>query len=293
MLAKMFDTLRVLVEGPEQPEDTSLIPSNLFADRTAFNEAVVELFEKTNTQDQDSIHSFYEFLRYCVCVDTSIRHRLDDNSGGYIDGALIQPSDYVELLNTIDRVFSVSDESFGINVSSGEQHSNPVFSGLSGAFLLVCKEVLDEGQFDVFKMWVKIQLDACKGNPSTTTVWWLDTLHEIYSYEATIDSEDEGAWFDPDGENDNRYLIQKWYLQLINSISQIWTAFDEAAQNLPEFSFASQLVTHTIALQAEFAEEHEDKFENGLICDVVPLLRGSGTPHNIEQCLLVLLAPSN
>lgn len=289
MLEKMFNTLRVLVDGPQFPEDTSLIPTDIFANRTNFTEAVIELFEKTNTHDVAEVNNFYDFVRYCVCVDTSIRHRLDDNSGGYIDGALIQPSDYVDTLNIIDRVFSVTDESFGVSVASGEQHANPTFSGLTGAFLLICRELLDESQFDVMKIWAKVQLDACKGNPSATTVWWLDTLREIYSYESSIDGEDD-VWLDPTGENDNHYLIQKWYLQLVNSISNIWNAFDEASQNLPEHAFATQLVTHTIALQAEFAEEFEDKFEEGLICETVPMFKGTNTPHNIEQCLLVLLA---
>lgn len=292
MLEKMFNTLRVLVDGPEFPEDTSLIPTDLFNDRTAFTDAVIELFEKTDTRDPEQLANFYNFARFCVCIDTSIRHRLDDNSGGYIDGALIQPSDYVETLNTIDRVFGVTDESFGINVAGGAQNPNPVFSGLSGGFLLLCKDLLDEGQLEVMKIWMKVQLDACKCNPSATGIWWLDTLREIYSYESSIDSEDD-VWLDPTGENDNRYLIQKWYLHLINAISQIWTAFDEAAQNLPEYSFAAQLVQYTVALQAEFAEEFEDKFENGLVCDVVPIFAGTGVPHNIEQCLLVLLAPAD
>lgn len=291
MLEKMFNTLRVLVDGPEFPEDTSLIPTTIFTDRGVFTDAVIELFEKTDVRDPQQMDTFYNFARYCVCIDTSIRYRLDDSSGGYIDGALIQPADYVDALNAIDRVFGVTDEAFGINAASGIQNPNPVFSGLSGGFLLLCKDLLDESQLEVMTMWMKVQLEACKCNPSATTIWWLDTLREIYSYESSIDGEDD-VWLDPTGENDNRFLIQKWYLQLINAISQIWTASDEASQNLPEFSFATQLVKYTIEQQMNFAEEFEDKFENGLVCEVIPMYAETGIPHNIEQCLLVLLAPA-
>ena len=58
-----------------------------------------------------------------------IRHRLsDDTPTDFIDGALIQPSDFVDALNRIDAAFGVTEETFGLNVMSGSQHPNPQYA---------------------------------------------------------------------------------------------------------------------------------------------------------------------
>lgn len=291
MLVKVFNTLRVLVDGPEFPEDTSLVPSNLFIDRAAFVDAVIELFEKTNSENKFDSENLFNFIRYCICIDTSIRHRLNENSGGYIDGALIQPDDYVNELNRIDQTFGVTDESMGINILSGSQNQNPTFAGLTGALLLSAKEVLGQDQYEVLRIITGAYLGACKGNPSATNIWWLDALYEIYSYESQIDPEEEN-WLNPNGEEDTNYVIQIWYLQLTNALAKVWDAFDECCQNLPEGSIAFQLLDYCLAKHFAFVEEHIEKIKDGFICETIPLLKESDRAYTIEQCLINVLVNS-
>ncbi len=281
MLAKIFDTLRVLVEGPDTKEDQELIPSVLFSTRESFNDAVVELLEKAN------IENIFDFLKYTICIDTSIRHRLDEDSGGYIDGALIQPDDYLSLLNTIDSTFGVTEETFGINVISGTQHKNPNFAGLSGAFLQIVQESFGDDQYDVFKGFVEANLLACATNPSASSIWWLDALKEIYSYERS--SEDD-SWFNPEEDVDQNKVIQIWYLDLTNALGVLFETVETALQTLPEHSLGNQLIELQMDNQANFFEDFEDKFENGHICKRIPLLAQDHIPHNIEQCLGSILA---
>ena len=280
MLTNILNTMRVLVDGPDHESDTQLIPTTLFNTREAFNEAVVELLEKAE------VANIHDFIRYVVCIDTSIRHRLDENSGGFIDGALIQPDDYVDTLNKIDQTFGVTEEAFGSNVASGVQHSNPAFAGLSGAFVQLVQETLGEDHYNVFKPIVHIFLEACRTNPSTTSPWWLDALNEIYSYEASIDGEDD-QWFDPNGEGNHILLLQVWYLHLSNALGKLWEVQEELSQNLPSHSIGQQYMDHILDLNVQFIDEYEDKFEQGLVCERIPALEDM--PHNIEQILLVVM----
>lgn len=284
MLTKIFNTLRVLQNGPDQPEDVELIPSTLFNGRENFNDAVIELLNKAD------VENIFDFLKYTICIDTSIRHRLNEHSGGLIDGALIQPEDYLTLLNTIDATFGVNEDTFGVNVISSAQHPNPVFSGLSGAFLQLILEVLGLDQFEVFKGLVEFNLAACASNPSTTNVWWMDALEEIYSYEMGAEEEE---WFNLNGSEDQREAIQIWFLKITNVIGKQYAAFEHALQTLREPAIANKVMELQLDLQVDFVNTHEEKIDRGHVCEPIPTLCENGNPYNIEQCLAVVMLYGN
>lgn len=286
MLQKVLSTMRVLVDGPtDEKEDVKLIPTNIFDTRENFNDAVVQLLEKAD------VVNVFDFIKYAICIDTSIRHRLEENTiETYIDGALIQPGDYVDLLNKIDSVFGVTDEAAGVNIVSGTQNTNPAFSGLSGAFLEVALEYLGEDQYDVLKGFIKVNYESCIHNPSTTSIWWLDTLDEIYSYETPVEGE-EDLWFDPNGEIDQKFIIQTWFLRLNNCQGEFWDVWVTANQTVPENSIVFELLKYFIDLKISFVNRYEDRLENyeGVVCDRVPFLENEGVIYNIEKCLMVTL----
>lgn len=283
MLETMLNTMRVLVEGASNDDDVKLIPTNVFNGREDFNEAVVELLEKAD------VANIYDFIKYAICIDTQISHRLsDETSVEFIDGALIQPLDYVDALNRIDSTFGVTEETFGSNVVSGSQHPDPLFSGLCGAFLQIVQETLLDDQFNLFKGFIQHNKVICIHNPSTTSVWWLDTLNEIYSYEASIDS-DEEQWFDLMGDNDQQMIIQRWYLYLVNEMGAFWEIYEEGQQTLPENALGNKLIEYFNELKANFVDEHETKLEEGLVCNPSNFLKQGEMAYNIEQCLMVVL----
>ena len=51
MLSKIFNTLRVLVDGPTEKQDEKLIPSQLFDTKLPFDDAVAELLETEHAPD--------------------------------------------------------------------------------------------------------------------------------------------------------------------------------------------------------------------------------------------------
>ena len=289
MLSIVLNTLRVLVEGPsDEVEDPQLIPTNVFATREDFNEAVVVLLEKAN------IENVYDFIKYCICIDTSIRHRIDENSAGdLIDGALIQPNDYVDLLNEIDRVFGVNDDTAGINIISGTQNRNPNFSGLCGAFIEIALEVLGEDEYDILKAMIATNLASCVKNPSTTNIWWLDTLTEIYSYESTVDGDDD-LWYGVEETSDNKEIIQQWYLDLQTHQSAYWDAWVNANQTVSENSLAFRLLVRHNDAKQSLVNQYRDRFEGrvGLICEHVPFFEemDEEMPYSVEQTLMLVIS---
>lgn len=284
MLETIFNTMRVLVKGASNNEDVKLIPTNVFNGREDYNEAVVELLEKADVED------VFAFIKYAICIDVQIRHRLsEDTPTEYIDNALIQPSDYVEALNRIDATFGVTEETFGLNVISGNQHQNPQYAGLCGAFLQIVQETLLDDQFNLFKGFIAHNMNACIHNPSTTEVWWLETLNDIYNYETSAQGEDE-SWFDPEMDEDQqRLLMQRWYLHLVNEMSAFWEIYEEGQQTLPENALANKLIDYFNNIKVIFVEAHEDKLDEGLVCKPSSFLKRDGVVHNIEQCLMVVL----
>ena len=284
MLETMFNTMRVLVEGASNDDDVKLIPTNIFKGREDFNEAVVELLEKADTVN------IFDFIKYAICIDVQIRHRLsDDTPTDFIDGALIQPSDFVDALNRIDAAFGVTEETFGLNVMSGSQHPNPQYAGLCGAFLQIVQDTLLDDQFSLFKGFINHNMAACVHNPSTTSVWWLETLNDVYNYESTIEGEEE-QWFDPEMDEDSqRILMQQWYLHLVNEMGAFWEIYEEGQQTLPENALANKLIDYFNELKVNFVEAHEDKLDEGLVCKPSSFLKRDGAVYNIEQCLMVVM----
>lgn len=278
MLENIFNTMRVLVEGPKEKEDLSLIPSDLFDTKTNFDHALEELFELNDG------NTTYEFLRLCICIDTNINSRINDESGQ--DGDMdwegqIKPSEYVALLRTIDSVFASSESTYGIGVMEGTVNRNPRYSGLSGHFLQVFTDTIGDPA-DMMFNFIRINRELCETNPSTLDVWWTDTLTNIYSMHEVPAEDDVSNWFSERDET-VRGTIEYWYLKMNPLLQQIIDNNADIFQNEGPISILYGLASTLV----NDCRRVYELYEGERVCE--NFIEYDGFPRTIEDVNFKLL----
>lgn len=281
MLSKIFNTLRVLVDGPTEKQDEKLIPSQLFDTKLPFDDAVAELFETDNAED------IYEFLRLCVSADTSIAYRINDTQIIDVEGEEgIKATEYVDLLRTIDGVFASSPSVYGAGIMEGTVDRDPRWSGLAGRFLQLYTDTIGDPSDYMYKL-VEINKLACQHNPSTLEAWWLDTLTNIYTKHEHVDEGDAVDWYDETDESSNSEIVQLWYLRLNPQLHRYISLAAEVLQNESPVGIMYKLIDVFSSKLGQIATLTEPG-EN-LICEKSEDVEFE-FPTTIEDTIFVLLS---
>lgn len=281
MLSKIFNTMRVLIDGPIEKQDEELIPSQLFNNTLSFDDAVAELFEENNPVD------VYEFIRLCVSADTSIAYRINDTQIVDVEGEEgIKATEYVGLLRTIDNVFASSPSVYGVGIMEGTVDRDPRWSGLTGRFLQLYTDTIGDPNDYMYKL-IEINRIACQYNPSTLEVWWLDTLTNIFVKHDHIDDDDDADWFDETDESSNSEIVQLWFLKINPLLHRYITLSAEVLQNESPISVIYKLIDVFSTKMGEIAEQANP--DQNIICEKSEDMNYN-IPTTIEDTVVTLLA---
>lgn len=284
MLSKIFNTLRVLADGPSEKADEKLIPSRLFDNKLPFDDAVAELLDGNDPE------AIYDFIRLCVAIDTSIAYRIN---GFQImdtpDEEGIKSSEYVELLRTIDTAFASSPNVYGSGVMEGTVDRDPRWSGLSGRFLQLYTDTIGDPDDHMYKL-IEINRIACQFNPSTSESWWLDTLTSIYTKHEDVDFDDDLDWYSETDEDSNSEIVQQWYLKLNPQLHRYISLSSDVTQNCSPTSIMSTLLAVFASKMNDICNLNDSG--EALICEKAEEL-DMDFPTTIEDTIFVLLSLAN
>lgn len=284
MLSKIFNAMRVLVDGPTEKEDEKLIRSMLFDNTDNFDEAVSALFETNDPR------TTFDFIRLCISIDTSIAYRTVDTQDIEPDSEMdegIKPSEYRQLLCSIDNVFAASHTAYSAGIMDGAVSRDPHFSGLTGRFLQLYIDTIGDPEGRMMKL-LEINKVACQYNPSTTEAWWLDTLRSIYADGAhgDLDSADVDGWYGENDEDSNSEIVQQWYLRLNPQLHRYVGLASDVLQNESPVSLIYKLVQDLSEDMATLAENRTS--DQNPICEKADELLDYEFPITIEDTIFML-----